>query len=349
MTSLPSELPEIIESEDMLDEVLTRPQPELIDFMRTLSGPLVILGAGGKMGPTLSVLARRAVDAAGASCEIIAVSRFSDAQGRRWLEERGVKTLSADLLDRNSLAGLPDASNVIYLVGLKFGTQDNPARTWAVNTLVPSYVAERYPGARIAALSTGGVYPLVPVDGGGSREADALVPPGEYANSCIGRERIFEFYSRSNGTPVTLVRLSYAVELRYGVLIDIARRVYAGEPVDVTMGYLPYIWQGEANAMVIRSLGLAESPPVALNLTTSPPLKVRAVAQQLGERMGRPAVIVGEEAPSALWSNTERLEAALGRPAVTLDTMLRWTADWMMRGGRLLGKPTHFEVRDGAY
>lgn len=342
-------LPELIETEDILDDVLTRPQPELIDFMRTLSGPLVILGAGGKMGPTLSVLARRAADAAASSCEVIAVSRFSNVQGRRWLEDRGVKTLSADLLDRNSLAGLPDAANVIYLVGLKFGTQDDPARTWAVNTLVPSYVAERYSGARIAALSTGGVYPLIPVDGGGSRETDALVPLGEYANSCIGRERIFEFYSRSSGTPVTLVRLSYAVELRYGVLVDIARRVYAGEPVDVTMGYLPYIWQGEANAMVIRSLGLAESPPLPLNLTTSPPLKVRDVAQQLGTLMGRPAVITGEEASSALWSSTERLEAALGRPSVTLETILRWTANWIVRGGHLLDKPTHFEVRDGAY
>lgn len=346
MTSL---LPELIETEELLDDVLTRPQPELIDFMRTLSGPLVILGAGGKMGPTLSVLARRAADAAGASYEIIAVSRFSDAQGQRYLEEHGVKTLSADLLDRDSLAGLPDATNVIYLVGLKFGTRDNPARTWAVNTLVPSNVAERYSGARIAALSTGGVYPLVPVDGSGSRETDALVPPGEYANSCIGRERIFEFYSHNNRTPVTLVRLSYAVELRYGVLIDIAQKVYAGEPVDVTMGYLPYIWQGEANAIVIRSLGLAESPPLPLNLTTSPPLKVRDVAEQIGEIIGRPAVIVGAEAPSALWSNTERLEAVFGRPSVTLDTLIRWTADWTMRGGRVFDKPTHFDVRDGAY
>lgn len=342
-------LPDLIENEDVLDEVLTRPQPELIDFMRTLSGPLVILGAGGKMGPTLAVLARRAADAARSSSEIIAVSRFSDAQGRRWLEERGVRTLSADLLDRDSLTELPDADNVIYLVGLKFGTSDNPARTWAINTLVPSYVAERYSGARIAALSTGGVYPLVSVAGSGSCEGDALIPSGEYANSCVGRERIFEYYSRMNNTPVTLIRLSYAVELRYGVLVDIARRVYVGEPVDVAMGYLNYIWQGEANAMAIRSLGLAQSPPLPLNLTVSPPLEVRAIARKFGELMGRPAVITGEEASSALWSNTERLEQTLGRPSMSLDVLMRWTAGWIMSSGRLLGKPTHFEVRDGAY
>jgi nucleoside-diphosphate-sugar epimerase len=342
-------LPELIETEDALDEVMTRPTPALIDSIRTLTSPLVILGAGGKMGPTLAVLARRAADTAGHPLDIVAVSRFSDARKRQWLEARQVRTIACDLMVRDAFASLPDADNVTYLVGLKFGTAQNPATTWASNTLVPAYASERYETARITALSTGNVYPLAPIHSAGLSEADPLTPTGEYANSCVARERIFEYFSRRTGTRMAIIRLSYALDLRYGVLVDIARKVYAGQPVDVTMGYLNCIWQGDANDLIIRSLGLASSPPMALNLTGSSAVSVRDVAQRFGELMDRPVEFTGKEAPTALLSSTAHLRMTLGEPATPLDLVIRWTAHWIANNGRLLDKPTHFEIRDGVY
>ncbi|HVU14032.1 MAG TPA: NAD(P)-dependent oxidoreductase, partial [Phototrophicaceae bacterium] len=331
------------------DEVLTRPQPALIEFVKTLTSPLVILGASGKMGPTLAVLARRAAEAAGHKLDVIAVSRFSDARSRDWLEVRGVRTLACDLFERESLKTLPDSDNVIYMVGLKFGTSSNPALTWAANTLLPANAAERYPQARIAALSTGNVYPLASVASGGWTESAALTPLGEYANSAIARERIFEYQSARHGTPITILRLSYALDLRYGVLVDIAQKVFAGQPVDLTSGYLNCIWQGDANAMVIRALALASSPPTTLNLTGSEVVSVREVAVRFSELMGRSVQFTGHEAETALLSKTTLLRERLGSPTVPLDMVIHWTAQWIMHGGALLNKPTHFEVRDGAY
>jgi nucleoside-diphosphate-sugar epimerase len=342
-------LPEHIETEDALDEVLTRPMPALVESIKALTSPLIILGAGGKMGPTLAVLARRAADAAGHPLDIVAVSRFSDARKRDWLEARQVRTIACDLMARDAFAGLPDTDNVIYLVGLKFGTAQDPATTWASNTLVPAYAAERYARARIAALSTGNVYPLAPIDSAGWSESDPLTPVGEYANSCVARERIFEYVSRRHGARLASIRLSYALDLRYGVLVDIARKVFAGQPIDVTMGYLNCIWQGDANEFIVRSLALASSPPTVLNLTGSKALAVRNVAQQFGTLMDRPVQFTGEEAPTALLSNTARLRSDLGEPATPLDVVVRWTGHWIMNHGRLLDKPTHFEVRDGVY
>ncbi len=342
-------LPELIETEDALDEVMTHPMPALVESIKTLSSPLVILGAGGKMGPTLAVLARRAADAAGHSLDIVAVSRFSDALKRDWLESQRVRTIASDLMAREAFAKLPDADNVIYLVGLKFGTTQNPATTWASNTLVPAYAAERYEKAHITALSTGNVYPLAQIHSTGWSESAPLTPAGEYANSCVARERIFEYFSRRNGTRLAIIRLSYALDLRYGVLVDIARKVFAGQLIDVTMGYLNCIWQGDANDLIIRSLALASSPPTALNLTGSSALSVREVAQRLGELMDRAVKFTGDEAPTALLSNTVLLHETLGEPITPLDLVIRWTAHWIMNNGRLLDKPTHFEVRDGVY
>ena len=344
-----TDLPELIETEEQLDEILTRPSPALVDFVRALPGPLVVLGAGGKMGPSLAVLARRAATAAGSSLEVIAVSRFSDGRARTWLEARGVKTISCDLLDEAALARLPDAPHVVYLVGVKFGTAQHPARTWAVNALVPAYVARRYRGSRMAALSTGNVYPLTPVQGGGSRETDPLTPLGEYANACVARERILEYFSEQFHTPVTLLRLYYALDLRYGVLVDVATRVHRGEPVDVAMGYLNCIWQGDANELILRALGMAAVPPRPLNLARPEIVSVREVGGQLGRLMGRPLHVVGQEAPTAYLCNTGELQRLLGTPATPLEVVLRWTAHWIESGGRTLGKPTHFEVRDGQY
>ncbi|MEO8394478.1 MAG: NAD(P)-dependent oxidoreductase [Chloroflexota bacterium] len=343
------DFPERIETVAALDEVMTRPQPALIEFVQTLPNPLLILGAGGKMGPTLAVLARRAAQAAGHALDVIAVSRFSDAQSRDWLEAHSVQTISCDLFDRAALQSLPDAANLIYLVGLKFGTSSNQALTWAANTLIPANVAERYPQARIAALSTGNVYPLAPVTSGGWTEAAALTPLGEYANSAVARERIFEYESTQHGTPITLVRLSYALDLRYGVLLDIGQKVFTGRPVDLASGYVNCIWQGAANDLVIRSLALASSPPTALNLTGSEVISVRTTATRFGELMNRPVQFTGHETDTALLSDTRLLRSRLGSPALPLDTVIRWTADWIMHGGYVLNKPTHFEVRDGAF
>jgi nucleoside-diphosphate-sugar epimerase len=335
-------------TEDELDELLTRPHSNLCAFMRTVSSPLVVLGAGGKMGPTLAMLARRAAEAAGHSLEVIAVSRFTEEAPRRWLEAQGVRTLRLDLMDRSAIAQLPDARHLVYLVGLKFGTSDNPAQTWAINTLVPAHVAERYPNASLAVVSTGNVYPLVSAPGSGSVETDALTPRGEYANAAVARERIFEFFAWQNGTPLAILRLNYAVDMRYGVLVDIARKVHAGDPVDLTMGYFNCIWQGDANDMILRALALAQSPPCILNLTGQV-LSVRAVSQQFGELLGKPARLTGTEADSALLSNPGRAIALLGPPPTPVDQVIRWTADWIRRGGKLLDKPTHFETRDGKY
>jgi nucleoside-diphosphate-sugar epimerase len=341
--------PGVIHTESELEDVLTRPTAPLIEFVRTVSSPLLVLGAGGKMGPTLAVQARRAADAAGHKLEVVAVSRFSDAGSRRWLEERGVKVVGCDLLDGQAVSRLPDAENLIYLVGLKFGTSQNPAATWAMNTLVPARVCERFPRSRIVALSTGNVYPLSEVSRGGSVETDSLTPLGEYANAAVARERIFEFHSQRNGTALTLLRLFYAAELRYGVLADIARKVHAGEAIPLANGSFNCIWQGDANEMILRALALVASPPSVWNLCQPEIFLVRQVATRLGELLGRQPVFSGNESGTALTANATRLCARLGAPRTSIDEVLRSTAHWVKQGGRDLGRPTHFEVRDGNY
>jgi nucleoside-diphosphate-sugar epimerase len=346
---LSAQLPETIQDESQLDEELTRPGARLIEFIKTVSSPLLVLGAGGKMGPTLAVLARRAAEAAGHPLEVVAVSRFSDERSRHWLEACRVKAMRCDLLDAQGLVRLPDAENIIYLVGLKFGTAQNPSATWAMNTLVPARVCERYSGSRIVALSTGNVYPLSAVSGGGSVETDPLTPLGEYANAAVARERIFEFHSQRHGTPITLLRLFYAVELRYGVLVDIAQKVKAREPIELANGHFNCIWQGDANEFVLRALALAASAPSAWNLCRPEIFSVRQMAARFGELFGEPPGFAGSEAPTALLGNSSPLCAKLGPPSVGIQQMLRWIAHWVKQGGRSLGRPTHFEVRDGRY
>jgi nucleoside-diphosphate-sugar epimerase len=342
-------LPETIRTEEELLDVMTRPKPVLVEFMQTLSSPLVILGAGGKMGPSLAVLARRAADAADLNLEIIAVSRFSDGRARDYLEARGVRTINADLMDRHAFKSLPDTDNLLYMVGLKFGTSSNPVRTWATNTLVPAFTAERYSQSRIVALSTGNVYPLVSVEGSGSQETDPLTPMGEYSNTCVARERLFEYYSELNSTPMVLLRLSFALDLRYGVLVDIAQKVYQGEPVNVSMSHINCIWQGDANEMIIRSLALAAVPPVPLNLVGGDHYSIRQTALHFGELLGKEVLFTGTEARTAFLSDNSRLRSTLGEPSTPIETVMRWTAAWVRSEGRLLNKPTHFEVRDGGY
>ncbi len=346
---MPHAPPAIIRSEDELVEVLTRPREELVRFISQVSSPLLILGAGGKMGPSLAVLAKRAAEAAGYPLEVIAMSRFSDPRAKAFLEAHRVTTIGCDLLKAAELQRLPDTGNVLYLVGLKFGTAQDPAATWAINCVVPSRVAERFPSARIVALSTGNVYPLSEVNRGGSVEDCPLTPIGEYANSAVARERIFEFYSRANHTPIALLRLFYAIELRYGVLVDLAAKIHAGEPVELANGFFNCIWQADANELILRALSLTATPATAWNLCRPEIFSVRDVAGQLSQLLGRPAKLQGEESGTALLGSSNRLCQALGAPAVPLERMLPWITAWVKSGGPNLGKPTHFEVRDGRY
>lgn len=336
-------------SEQALDALLSQPTPALIEFIRSVSSPLLILGAGGKMGPSLAWLAHRAAVAAGHRLEVIGTSRFAQPEKRAWFEERGIRTAVCEVFDADSLARLPDAADVLCLVGLKFGTAANPAVTWATNTLTPVRVCERFPRARIVALSTGNVYPLSEVRRGGAVETDALTPLGEYANAAVGRERMFEFCAARLGTRVALLRLFYAVELRYGVLVDLARRVHAGEPIDLANGAFNCIWQGDANERILRALALATSPPSVWNLCRPEVLSVRTVATQLGGRLGRAPRFRGVESATALLGNAAKLGAVLGEPPVSVARMMDWIVDWIRRGGRDLGRPTHFEERNGVY
>jgi nucleoside-diphosphate-sugar epimerase len=336
-------------TEQELDEILTAPSEKLVSFMPRVQSPLVILGAGGKMGPTLAVMAQRAAEAAGHPLEVIAVSRFSDEASRRWLEDRKVRTVRCDLLDREATARLPDSANIVYLAGMKFGTARQPALTWAMNTIVPANVIERYRSSRLVALSTGNVYPLTPCEQGGARESHRLTPLGEYANAAVARERIFEFYAGRFNTPLALMRLFYAVELRYGILVDLGRKVIDGDPIDLTTGCFNCIWQGDANEMILRSLGLASVPGSAWNLCQPRVFRVRDVAADLGDLLGVAPLFKNSSENTALLGNASQICDALGAPGTSFDQVLRWTAEWLRGGGRTLGKPTHFEVRDGVY
>ena len=342
-------IPETIDDESQLESYITTPSAELIEFAGNLSGPVVVLGAGGKMGPTLAVRLQRAFQQAGSDAFTVAASRFSDAAARGWLEQRGVRTIAADALHPESFLELPDSDNIIYLIGTKFGTSGNPSRTWAINTIAPASAMRRYPSSRLVALSTGNVYPFSPVTAGGSVETDPLEPIGEYAYAAVGRERIFDFYSREQQTSIAMIRLNYATDLRYGVLTDLATKVATGQPIDLTQGYFNCIWQGDANDLGIRSLALAESPPNPINLTSVETFSVREIAQTFAGRMGCTVRFTGSESETALLSNASKCFRSLGDPATPMDRVIRWTADWVQQGNRLLGKPTHFEVRDGAF
>ena len=340
----------LIQTVEDLEEELSRPTSGVIKTLQSIDGDVVILGAGGKMGPTLARMVRRGIDTLGhLSRRVIAVSRFSSAEASNSLKQYGVETLSCDLLNRQEVQRLPDAPNVLFMAGQKFGTSDAPERTWAMNTLVPSYVAERYSDSRIVAFSTGCVYPLMPPDGPGASENDLLGPPGDYANSCVGRERIFTFFSKQNRTPTLLFRLCYAIDLRYGVLSDIAIRVMSGTPVDVSMGVVNVIWQGDANARAIESLAHTSSPPTALNVTGLERVSVRELAIRFGELMQRKPIIVGNESDKAWVWDASRSYELFGPPTISLDEMIIATSHWTLSGGASLNKPTHFEVTNGQY
>lgn len=333
-------------SDEELEEALARPGPALVAALGRLPGDLLVLGAGGKMGPSLMRMAKRATP----DRRIIAVSRWSSAAAEAALQASGVETLRADLRDPQALAALPNAPNVVFMAGQKFGTSGSPASTWAMNAGVPAFVAERYAGARIAVFSTGNVYPLTPPARGGSRETDEPAPMGEYAYSCLARERLFAAASARHGTLVSLIRLNYAHDLRYGVLTDLAVRVMRRQPIDLAMGYVNVIWQGDANAFALAALTRAAAPePYVVNVAGPDVLRVSDLAAALGARLGVEPVLTGVEAPDALLSHGVRMRELLDDPLLPLDTLIDWVADWVARGGTLLGKPTSFEKRDGKF
>lgn len=344
-----SERTRTIADVEQLEALLATPSAALIEDLKSLDGDLMLLGAGGKMGPSMAMLARNAFDAAGRSNAVIAVSRFSDKEAEKRLNDAGVRTHRADLLDEAQLAALPDVANVVYMAAMKFGATGQEARTWAMNTYLPGRVAERFKSSRISAFSTGNVYPLSPLASGGPTEDDPTGPIGEYAQSCLGRERMFEYFSQLNGTKVSILRLNYAIELRYGVLVDIALAVNEGQPVDLAMGQVNVIWQGDANEIALRSLLHASSPPTVLNLTGPETVSVRKVATRLGERLGKEPIFAGTEAESALLNDASRSHALFGYPKVALNTMIDMVADWIAKGGETSGKPTKFQVRTGDF
>jgi nucleoside-diphosphate-sugar epimerase len=333
--------------EDELDAALSEPTAGVDEALARSPGDVVLLGAAGKMGPSLARMARRAADALGDRRRVIAVSRFSGG-GEEAFTTHGIETVRCDLLDEAQVAALPDAPNVVYMPGRKFGSTADACTTWAVNCYLPALVCKKYRNSRVVAFSTGNVYPLTPV-GGGPTESDPLDPVGEYGMSALGRERVFEFFSRTLGIPVSVIRLNYACDLRYGVLVDLARKVFASEPVDVSMGHFNTIWQGDANAMTLRAFDHVAVPPRVFNVTGPEVLAVRAVCERLGELMGKPVRFMDTEAATALLSNAAAACAVLGPPRVPANWLVEWVADWVSRGGRLLGKPTHFEARDGQF
>jgi nucleoside-diphosphate-sugar epimerase len=341
--------PSIIPDTTDLDELLSEPTPAVIQTLARLEGDIIVLGAAGKMGPTLTRMIRRATDAAGSNRRVIAVSRFSSLHSQEEFHQHNIETIRCDLLQQSELDALPDVPNVVYMAGMKFGSTGNESLTWAMNSYLPGMVCVKYRNSKIVAFSTGNVYPLTPVSYGGSVETDPTSPIGDYAQSCLGRERIFEHFSRTWDIPLAILRLTYATEMRYGVLTDIARKVFQGETIHLAMGNVNVIWQGDANAMSLQAFDHVASPPFVVNIAGAEILSLRRVAQQFGTLFGVHARLEGEEKPDALLINGQLSHRLFGYPHIGVQQMMVWIADWVQRGGESLSKPTHFETRDGKF
>ena len=332
-----------------LEEELLQPSEDLINDMAGIEGDIILLGVGGKMGPSMAKLAKQAIKKAGVNKRVIGVSRFSDGQVQAELEAAGVETVSADLLNEQQLANLPDAENVIYLAGTKFGTTGKEAFTWAMNSYLPGRVAEKYRNSRIVAFSTGNVYPFVPVTSGGCSEEQAPSPVGEYGQSCLGRERIFQYFSDKYNIPTLIYRLNYAIDFRYGILLEIAKSVRNEKPIDLTSGNAHVIWQGDANEIAIRSLRHCDVPAKILNVTGPETVSIKWLAQQFGLLFQREPVFINEAQPNALLSNASEAFKLFGYPKVPLRQMIEITATWLQSGGQVWSKETHFQERNGKF
>ena len=338
-------LPQSISDIAALDELLCRPSQALIDDLRRVDGDIMILGVAGKMGPTLAGLAKAAVP----ERRVIGVARFSDPAVKDWLQARDIETINCDLLDEAAINALPKVPNIVFMAGRKFGAEGDLSLTWAMNSHVPALVAQAFASSRIVAFSTGCVYPFVPVDSKGAKEDMAPNPPGEYAQSCVGRERMFEYFSKKHATPGRLFRLNYAIDMRYGVLHDIASKVLQGQPIDVSLGHVNFIWQGDASAQALRCLAHCDIPTSPINVSGHEILAVRDLAAKFGQRFGRAPVIIGKEEPTAWLTDTSQAVKLFGLPIVDTEQLISWTADWVSRSMPSLGKPTKYEVRDGRY
>jgi nucleoside-diphosphate-sugar epimerase len=338
-------LPDAIADIAELDDLLCRPSQALIDDLAKIDGDIMILGVAGKMGPTLAGLAKAALPGR----RVIGVARFSDPSVKAWLEARGIETINCDLLDQAAIAALPKAQNIVFMAGRKFGAEGDLSLTWAMNAHVPALVAQAFPQSRIVAFSTGCVYPFVPVDGKGADENLAPNPPGEYAQSCVGRERMFEYFSRKFQTPGRLVRLNYAIDMRYGVLHDIASKILARQPIDVSLGHVNFIWQGDASAQALRCLAHCDTPTSPINVSGREILAVRDLAKKFSALLNREPIITGTEQPTAWLTDTSQATKLFGLPVVDTNSLIAWTADWVARAMPSLGKPTKYEVRDGRY
>ena len=346
---LSRQIPPTLRDLSHLEELLSTPTLAAIETVRQTDGDFIVLGAAGKMGPTLSRMIRRALDTLGKKSRVIAVSRFSSPQSQEQFTRHNIETLKADLLDQHQLDALPDAPNIVYMAGMKFGSTGQEALTWAMNVYLPGMVCRKYRKSRIVAFSTGNIYGLSPVHAGGSTETDPLDPLGDYAMSILGRERIFEHFSLTLNIPVSIIRLNYAVEMRYGVLHDLATRVFNDQPVDVSMGNANVIWQGDASAMSIASFAHAATPPFILNVAGPETLSVRQIAQEFSRLFAKRPAFTGVETGTALLSNGQLGHRLYGYPKIPLQQILQWTADWIKQSGASHGKPTHFETRDGKF
>ena len=349
MSQADQAIPPKISDVEQLEELLSRPNPGVVETMARLDGDIIVLGVGGKMGPTLSRMARRASEAAGVDRRVIGVSRFSSGDLEEKLNHDRIETIRCDLLDAEAVAALPDVKNVVFMAGMKFGATGKEAMTWVMNTVMPGTVARRYAGSRIIVFSTGNVYPFTPVESGGARETDTPAPIGEYAASCLGRERIFQYYATELNSPTSVIRLNYSVEMRYGVLVDLARKIHEGRAIDLAMGYANVIWQADANAMILRSFDHASVPTSTFNVVGPETISVRQSCLRLGQLLGKEVEFVGKEAPDALLSNGTLGYEKLGQTTVHAEQMMKWIADWIANDGESLGKPTHFEARDGKF
>lgn len=334
---------------EQLEQILTEPSDDLIADIARISGDIMILGVGGKMGPTLARMAKNAIDKAGIEKRVVAVSRFSSGTLREELESYGIETISADLLDDSQLNSLPEVENIIFMAGHKFGTVGNEHYTWAMNTFMPGKVAEKFRKSRIVSFSTGNVYPLTPVSLNGAAEDHPTGPIGEYAQSCLGRERIFNYYSYKYEIPMVHFRLNYANDLRYGVLLEIAKAVKEQRPIDLSMGHANVIWQGDANEMAIRSLLHCDSPPNVINITGPETVSIRWLGEYFGKKFAVEPIFVNEERVTALLSNASKSHKLFGYPKVSLRQLIDWTAEWIENGGQTINKPTHFQERKGGF
>jgi nucleoside-diphosphate-sugar epimerase len=330
-------------------ESLLAPSDELVRDVANLSGDIIVLGAGGKMGPALATVAKSAVDKAGVIKKVIAISRFREEGVQDQLDSKGIITINADLLNDAELQSLPEAENVLYMAGMKFGTKDNASLTWAMNAYLPGRIAQKYRSSRIVVFSSGNVYPMSPIAFGGLTERHSPDPTGEYAQSVLGRERMFEYFSSLNKTPILLYRLNFAVDVTYGVLVEIGSAVKDRREIDLGMGHFNVIWQGDANEIALRALHHCNVPAKILNVTGPETISVRWCAEEFGRLFGEEPRFKNDEQPTSYLNNAAECFKLFGYPRVTLKEMMELLAEWMMSGGRKINKPTHFQERKGKY